>query len=349
MTFLWTILGLGALVASTAGAIFALHPHNEANATTGGAVASAGGGLVCYGIADVESGVVPLYPLQPGRAAKVLVKENDKVAMGAVLLRLDATLAEQRLREAKADLDAAEAQLGQAEQLPKQHRAKLAQQRAAIDAMKARRKAAELVLQRRLEQVATNSINKLDADAVAQQVEELDAAVQAEGEKFKELRLDDPEKQLARARAERDAKKAKVDQAQYAVNECELKAPVDGVVLQITVSAGSVLGSQTTQPPVQFAPTDIAPIVRADVEQEFADRVHPGQSVSIQEETGGKQTWTGKVQRLSKWYTSKRASQPEAMKLAKDDVHTLECIIALDPNQTPLRLGQRLRVTISKD
>jgi hypothetical protein len=32
-----------------------------------------------------------------------------------------------------------------------------------------------------------------------------------------------------------------------------------------------------------------------------------------------------------------------------NDVRTLECIITLDPNQPPLRIGQRVRVRIQKE
>jgi hypothetical protein len=34
--------------------------------------------------------------------------------------------------------------------------------------------------------------------------------------------------------------------------------------------------------------------------------------------------------------------------LQVNDVRTLECLIALDPDQAPLRIGQRVRVLLGK-
>src|SRR5262245_27758261 len=67
--------------------------------------------VVCYGYADLEGGVTSLYPSQAGEVAEVLVKENDTVAAGAVLLRLDDQAARFRVAEARGLLDKARAEL----------------------------------------------------------------------------------------------------------------------------------------------------------------------------------------------------------------------------------------------
>src|SRR5581483_1928893 len=54
---------------------------------------------VCFGYADLEDGVISLNPSQPGRVAEVLVQENDEVAAGAPLLRLDDREARLRVEE----------------------------------------------------------------------------------------------------------------------------------------------------------------------------------------------------------------------------------------------------------
>src|SRR5271170_3472638 len=87
------IIGVAALVASTAGAISALNSHHDNNEAKEKpeAVASAktGAGMTASGFVDIESGVTPLYPTVPGRVVEVLVHENDKVKAGAPLVRLD--------------------------------------------------------------------------------------------------------------------------------------------------------------------------------------------------------------------------------------------------------------------
>lgn len=345
------IIGVAALVASTAGAISALNSHHGLEAKEkpeGVASAKPSAGMTASGYVDIESGVTPLYPTVPGRVVEVLVHENDKVKAGAPLIRMDDRLAKQRLNEAKADLDAATAQLSQAQSLPEQHKLKLAQQQSAIDAMEAQLGAAKIALSKARDFVASGTVKQREADAAGKAVDQLEAGVRAEKDKLRELQLVDPQVQLTRARADVEAKHSRVEQAQLGLDECIVKAPVDGEVLQVQVSPGSVIGTQTTQPSIQFCP-DKPRIVRAEVEQEFASRVHPGQPVIVQDESGSKESWRGKVLRVSNWYTQRRNNQSEGIRIGTSDVRTLECIIVLEPGNVPFRLGQRVRAIIGNE
>jgi multidrug resistance efflux pump len=135
-------------------------------------------------------------------------------------------------------------------------------------------------------------------------------------------------------------------EAQRAVEECLVVAPASGTVLRILVSPGDIVGSQPRQPAIQFCP-DGPRVIRAEIPQEFARRVTVGQAVSAQDDTTEEAaTWTGRVARLSDWFTQRRAVVQEP--LEKNDVRTLECLITLDPGQPPLRIGQRMRVTIKR-
>ena len=58
-------------------------------------------------------------------------------------------------------------------------------------------------------------------------------------------------------------------------------------------------------------------------------------------------TWRGRVQRVADWYTQRRNPVHEPFELR--DVRTVECLIALDAEQTLPRLGQRVRVTIMRE
>src|SRR4051812_47784596 len=101
------LLGLVLLVASTAGAIWALHPPGTAaGKQKDDAAVAADKSLTCYGNVSVQGGLTPLYPLQPGRVLKVFVTENQKIddPEKQPLLQLDDTLAKQRLEEARADV-----------------------------------------------------------------------------------------------------------------------------------------------------------------------------------------------------------------------------------------------------
>jgi multidrug resistance efflux pump len=272
----------------------------------------------------------------------VFVHENDEVAAGATLLKLDARSAEYLVRQARADLDAAQAQLARAQKGGDQQKAREAQQLALIDVMRHRQQAAQWVLARKQELISV-AINEKELAAAKEQCAELEAAVRGEEAKLQELRLNDPALECRRAKADLTAKQARVDQASLALDECQLKAPVDGKVLRLLASAGDVLGPQPTRPLVLFCPKGRR-IVRAEVPQEFAGGMAIGQRVLIRDDSRSGPTWRGKVGGLSDWYSHRRSLLQEPLQY--NDVRTLECTIDLEPGQPPLRIGQRLLVQI---
>src|SRR5262249_16255631 len=122
-----------------------------------------------------------------------------------------------------------------------------------------------------------------------------------------------------------------------------IKAPTAGTVLRVLVNPGEMLGTARREPAVQFCPKGQR-LVRAEVEQEFAGSVSLGQAAAVQDDSKAGTTWAGKVSRISDWYTQRRSIIQEPLQI--NDVRTLECLIALDPGQPQLRIGQRVRVSI---
>jgi multidrug resistance efflux pump len=343
--FLFWVLGLVLGAASIAGTGFALAvrhgvpPSDIAPTKTSPSDVSAGG-VTCFGHADVEGGVSSLYPLQPGRVAEICVHENDEVVAGTALLKLDTRLAEHLVQQAQADLDAAQAQLLRVEKGIDQQKVREAEQLAAIDAMRHRLNAARSVLGRKQELMSVATSEK-EIAAASEQCAELEAAVRGEEAKLQELRLNDPALDIRRARADVAAKQSRLDQALLSLDECQLKAPVDGKVLRIMVSRGDVLGPQPVRPAILFCPKGPR-IVRAEVQQEFAGGLVVGQAVVIHDDSRSGPTWRGTVRRLSDWYSHRRSIWQEPLQL--NDVRTLECIIDLEPGQPPMRIGQRVLV-----
>jgi multidrug resistance efflux pump len=167
----------------------------------------------------------------------------------------------------------------------------------------------------------------------------------AERAKLRELELYDASMVVKRAKVEVDVHQAQLEQAARGVRDCLLTAPADGTVLRILVGPGDVLGAQPKQAAVVFCP-DGRRIIRAEVEQEFARDVAVGQLAAVQDDTTADgPIWHGRVLRVSDWYTHRRSILQEPFQL--NDVRTLECLIALDPGRQPLRIGQRVRVTIT--
>jgi multidrug efflux pump subunit AcrA (membrane-fusion protein) len=91
----------GVLLASSAGlTVWALHSRADAPSAAASAAPSRSDLRFNFlGFADLEQGVTPLYPLQPGRVVKVIAHDGDAVDVGASLFTLDdraATFAKQR-------------------------------------------------------------------------------------------------------------------------------------------------------------------------------------------------------------------------------------------------------------
>jgi multidrug resistance efflux pump len=299
--------------------------------------------IVCFGQVDLIHGVTALVPLQPGRVAGVLVEEGLTVAQGEVLIRLEDGPAKSRVAEAQAALDEAELRLKQTRKLPEQQHSRIAQQQDAVDAMRDRLSAARRQVERQQKLVKDQLADRKDLDISEDHVHELEAMLRAEEKRLADLKRQDINDDIRRAEKEVEAMKARRDQAQFALDECTLKAPRRGTVLRLLVGPGDVLGSQSKQPAVQFA-VEGRQIVRADVEQEFVGRVAVGQPATVQDETHLERMWKGKVERIADWITQRRSVMQGPLDFS--DVRTVEVLISLDSGQPPLRIGQRVRVRI---
>jgi multidrug resistance efflux pump len=307
--------------------------------------------VVCSGHVDVKHGVASLYPLQPGRVAAVPVEEGQAVRDGDVLVRLDDRPSRLRVAEAEADLATARVHLEQAREVPRQHEARLGRLRASREAVRHRLAAARQSLAARRAYQRVDDIGKYQHDPVVsreiagleEQVRELEALLQVEEQNLAELEAHDPATDVHRAEEEVRAREARLGQARENLRECEVRAPSDGRVLRILVGPGDLLGTTPRQTVVLFCP-DEPRLVRAEVEQEFAHRVAPGQPAEVRDDSRSGATWRGRVTSISDWYTQRRSVVQEPLEL--NDVRTIECIITLDPGQPAPRVGQRVRVRI---
>lgn len=305
-------------------------------------------GVVCSGYVDLEHGVRSLAPLHPGRVAEIIARDNQHVEAGALILRLEDQDARLQVEAAETAVTMAEVQLEEALKGKEQQRARLAQQQAVQQAVRFRLDAARQTLRRKEEQRKDNLILSEDLITTRAEVKALEQQEQAEGEKLAELRTIDPALAVRKAKAQLKLAQIQRDQARRQLDECTLKAPTAGTIQHISVGAGDIvamIGRPGVSPVVRFAP-DEPPLIRAEVDQEFADRVQIGQAALIRDDTHAGPSWRGKVQRVAGWYQQRKptALDPSAF----TDVRTVECLITIDPGQPPLRLGQRMRVMIGR-
>jgi multidrug resistance efflux pump len=334
------VLGLAAL---TAGALGVGAAFTSGTGPAAEAPPVALPGMVCFGHVDVEYGVTSLCPVQPGRVAEVLVRESEAVKAGAVLLRLDDDRAKLRVQEAQAALGGARARLVQVRQLPRQHQLKLAQLQAGLDALKARGSAAKHLCAHKQGLYEQKLLSQADLAAARDQVREMEALLRGEQGRLEELQSHDPALDVRCAEQEVEAREAGLRQAEQGLRECALHAPADGRVLRLLAGPGDMLGVAPKPAAVLFCPEGPR-LVRAEVEQDYAHQVAVGQDALVRDDSGAPGQWRGRVDRVADWYTRRRSVLDEP--LQPNDVRTLECLITLDPGQPPLRIGQRVRVTI---
>jgi multidrug resistance efflux pump len=299
---------------------------------------------VCFGFGDVIDGVAKLYPVRPGRVVAVKVRDNAVVKKNDPLFLLDDTEARADLDRAEAALQEARVQQEKAELLVKQHGRLVAGQEAVIEAKEREIEAAEIEEKKARAFLKKQATSQETVDLAEKKVAGLKAALKAEKAKLDGINDARPELEVRRAEQNVKLREADKRKAQLGVDECTVKAPADGTVLRMLVSAGETLGPNPREPAVYFCPEGPR-VIRAEIEQEFVNRFEEGQAVRIEDDTRPSWTWTGRISRLGGWYTHRRSVLLEPLQL--NDVRTLECIVTVDPGQKPeIKIGQRVRIVI---
>lgn len=340
-------VGAGLLLLVGSFTLSALSLPGSSRADSPGSSAPSAVKSVAVAFVDVEGGVLPLYPTRPGRVVEVPFREGAEVKKGQVLLRVDDTLAKIERNEAALALEGAKERLAQAKVLKTQHEMKTRALQAAVAVEQAKQKQAEAAAEKARKFLADRAGGSPEDVRIAERaVDAAKAGVRARQAELEGLLAVDAGAAERLAAIDVRAKEKLLEKANYGVEECTVKAPGDGTVLRAMVNVGETLGTNPRGPALWFCPQGPR-IVRAEVEQEFATNVAIGQTARIQDDATGGGEWIGKVTRVSDWYTHRRSILMEPMQF--NDVRTLEVIIAVDPTtkSAPLRIGQRVRVTLN--
>lgn len=213
-----------------------------------------------------------------GKLKAVLVNVGDRVSRGQVIAELEDNDAAARLAQARAALDQARTAPAQAE--------------AGVQQAEARLKQAEA--QAQLDEANLQRVQALfDQGAASQQ--QLDAArttAAASKENLEILRgaLDAARAGLASSQAQIATAEAAVRQAQVALDNCYIKAPVDGVVAARLLEPG-----ETAQGAVVTLVTTGDLQVEINVTEEDINYLPAGKKVSVEVPAAGNKTLEGTV------------------------------------------------------
>ena len=197
-----------------------------------------------------------------GIVSNILVHEGSRVAAGELLVKLDCQAQEADVRTRQAQLAASQATYDKFRNGSRPD--EIAVGDAVVGYSQARLDEAQKALQRARElqegvTVTTAHLLEVQRDAriAAAQLEEAKARLSL-------LRAGAREEDVRDAKALRDAAAAELDVSRARLDQCSVRAPVDGVVLDVLVNQGQFLSLAVPQPLLHIVPDGRAR-VRAEV------------------------------------------------------------------------------------
>ncbi|MHC3126637.1 hemolysin secretion protein D [Brevundimonas sp. GN22] len=244
--------------------------------------------------AFVQADMVAVSPRIGGSVVEVLVRDNQRVEAGQVLVRLDDADARTALAEAEANLAAVLAAVGNVDAQMAQQQAAIAARAAAVDRSNSQATLAQKESQRygRLAEQGWVSSQRMDTERAAVSnaqagVAEARAALTAEERTLAVL-------QSARQQsaASVDQARAMVEKAKLALERTEIRAPVAGVVGARGVRVGQVV--QAGSPLMSVVPLSDVYVV-ANFKETQLGRMRLGQKVEIKADAYPDQKIAGRI------------------------------------------------------
>jgi multidrug resistance efflux pump len=288
------------------------------------------------GVVEPADRAIELATEVPGVVAEVLVKEGERVAAGAPLLRLHDEVERAAVTAAEADVQAAEAELSKTLRGARIEDVRDAEAQAAAARARAEQSAREASRAKGL--VAQGAASQQELDQLEGQAS-VDAKQAAAAEaRWKSVANGSRREDVALARARLAQAEARLAQARAALARLTLTAPVAGEVLEVRVRPGEYSSPGGGHAVVLGDTTRVR--ARLQVDERDVGRVSVGQIGYVQAEAYGDQQFRGKVVEVGRRMGGKRLVTGEPGE--KMDTQTLDVVLELD-GQPPLVQG--LRVT----
>lgn len=313
----WVVLAV--LVAMVAGgAYFYFNPQNSTTQST--ASVSRGNikaAVSANGRVRAEKTLRLSFPAS-GLITQVNVQEGDTVKQGDILATLDKREIERRVKQAEMNLQARQQDLAEAQQPPQAQELEIAQQSLKKAAF------ALAAAQDRYKKDATDD-NKVAQDLAQSDYDIARANFERQTRGPSQKQLDDLQRAIDNAQLD-------LQNAREALSETELQAPFDGVITEVNVEAGSLLGGYN--PVVGLA--DLTKLdILADIDEIDVGQVQEGQTTELRFDAFPGETATGKLIRLYPAANNDRGAT------------VYRAVIALDPTGLKLRPGMGATANIA--
>ncbi|MCV9962220.1 secretion protein HlyD [Pararhizobium sp. BT-229] len=290
--------------------------------------------FVLYGNVDIRQ--VSLGFRVNGRLAEVSADEGDMIKSGEVLARLDARPYDYAVRSAEANVAALRATRDKLKIGPRP--TEIAQTRANYNASIAELENAELELTRAEQLRPRGTISQAAYDQARAAKAMAAARAEAAREALKLIEEGSRIEDIAAADAQLQAAEATLASARTSLEDTELRAPNDGIILSRVRETGAIVSPAD----IVFVLSLTEPVwVRTYVAEPDLGRIHPGMKVKVTSDTRPNDAYDGTIGFISPVaeFTPKSVETPE---LRTDLVYRLRIVI--DKPGPDLRQGMPVTV-----
>jgi membrane fusion protein (multidrug efflux system) len=263
--------------------------------------------------AQVDGNINPVLPRVSGYVQEVLVKDNQIVHPGDLLVRIDPADLQARVDQEQAALLSAEAAVSVAEAAVAGARstvvgsqAKVASNQADVTAARTRAEQTAADLARYRQLLSKEEISQQQYDAARAAADSARAAAEAARATTESSRatvmsggsqIEAATRQVAAAQAQVAQHRAALEAARLQLSYATLKAPVAGIVSKKAVEVGQFV--QAGQPLLAIVQGNGETWVSANFKETQLARMHPGQKAEIEVDAYPGVTFHGQVESLA--------------------------------------------------
>ncbi len=247
--------------------------------------------------AFIEGNIIPIAPRIAGQVSRLLVRDNQAVRQGDLLLEIDPRDYAAKVAEAEASLAAARTRLDQAKAQVASDRARVEQERANLAAAETEARRAQADLQR-YQSLESQAVSRSQLDLAAAQATSGAASVEVARNRAKaaEVQVTVSEAGIQTAVAEAKRNEALLRQAELELSYTKLSAPESGFVTHRTVEAGAY--AQAGQALLALVPARVW--VVANFKETQLTRMRPGQPVNVHVDAYPHHTFRARVDSIQR-------------------------------------------------
>jgi multidrug resistance efflux pump len=298
-------------------------------------------GLTALGRVQSAAGVMSIGTAATGTVKAVLVHEGSRIRAGDILVSLSCEPLEAEAQSRDAQLRSAQAVLDRVRHGPRVEEIAVAE--AVVGYSFARAEEAEKTYER------TQALREGVSVTTARILETLrDARVYAAqlGEakaKLALLRAGSREEDIREAQSRRDDAAAQLAAARARLEQCIVRAPADGVVLDVFANPGEFMSLAVPASLLNLVP-DASLQIRAEVDARDIARLCEGQAATGTAEAAPGATLRARVESISPMISARTIFAPGADTRSPDVARIL---LALDDRPTNLPIGALVALTFA--